>query len=76
MSGLRATVKNGRIVLDEATALPEGTVLHLVLEDEGDNLGPVERAARRAAILEGFAEAKAGDVIPAEDVLAELRLRR
>ena len=76
MSNLRATVRNGRIVLEEPTALPEGTVLHLVLDDEGDNLDEEERALLRAAIREGLAEAERGDVIPADEFLADLRRSR
>lgn len=76
MSHLRAVVKNGRIVLDEPTALPEGTVLNLVLDDEGDNLDEKDRALLRAAIREGLAEAGAGHVIPADDFLADLRRTR
>lgn len=33
MSGVRAQVKNGRLIVDEPTSLPEGTVLDLVLDD-------------------------------------------
>ena len=66
MSVLRATVQDGPIILNEPTALPEGTVLHLVLEDEGDNLDDADRSALRVAILEGFAEATAGRLIRRE----------
>ena len=76
MSHLRAVVHNGRIVLNEPTALPEGTVLNLVLDDEGDNLDDAERALLRAAIREGLIEAEAGDVISAGDFLADLRRSR
>ena len=34
---IRAHVKNGRLLVDEPTTLPEGTVLDLVLDDEGDD---------------------------------------
>jgi hypothetical protein len=43
---LRALVKNGHLVLDEPTSLPEGTVLDLVVDDEGDNLDDEERRPR------------------------------
>ena len=76
MSNLRAVVRNGRIVLDEPTALPEGTVLNLVLDDEGDNLDETERTLLRAAIREGFAEAEAGHLIPTDQFLVELRRSR
>jgi hypothetical protein len=38
MNKLRATVKKGRFVIDTPTTLPEGTVLDLVVDDEGDDL--------------------------------------
>ena len=72
MSQLRAIVRNGRIVLDEPTGLAEGTVLNLVLDDEGDNLDERERSLLRAAIREGLAEAEAGHLIAADEFLAAL----
>ena len=41
MSPLRARVEKGRLVLDEPTTLPEGTVA----DDEGDDLTNEERRA-------------------------------
>ena len=76
MSNLRAIVRNGRLVLDEPTALPEGTVLHLVLDDEGDNLDEKDRALLRTAIREGVAEADDGQLIDADEFLADLRRSR
>ena len=35
---LRAHVKDGYLRVDEPTTLPEGTVLDLVVDDEGDDL--------------------------------------
>ncbi|MEQ1567822.1 MAG: hypothetical protein ABMA64_19435 [Myxococcota bacterium] len=46
---IRASVVAGRLVVDEQTDLPEGTVLDLVLDDEGDNLDEAERSALREA---------------------------
>ena len=46
MSAIRAKVQNGRLLLDAPTDLPDGTVLDLVVDDEGDDLDEVERAAR------------------------------
>lgn len=51
MTQLRARVANGRIVLDEPTALPEGTVLDLVVDDEGDDLTDEDRRALHAAVI-------------------------
>ena len=73
MSGIRITVKNGRLVLDEPTALPEGTVLDLVLDDDGDDLDEAERTHLHAAIARAWQSAKDGKVRPAESLLDELR---
>ena len=73
MTGIRARVQNGRLVIDEPTDLPEGTVLDLVADDEGDNLTDAERAALHAAIARSAEDAKAGRVRPAADVLDDLR---
>jgi len=75
MSGIRARVENGRLIVDQPTTLPEGTVLDLVVDDEGDELDEAERAALNQAISDGWESAKAGNLIPAEEVLAELRKR-
>ena len=73
MSGIRAVVRNGRLVVDEPTGLPEGTVLDLVVDDEGDDLTEAERAALHAAIARSLDQFRAGHVVPAEQVIAELR---
>ena len=74
--GVRATVKNGRLVVDEPTTLPDGTVLDLVLDDEGDQLDPPQRRALNAAISTSLRQMSAGEVAPADEVLARLRARR
>ena len=73
MSGLRARVKDGRLVIDEPTSLPEGTVLDLVLDDEGDDLDITERAARDVALLRAWQHTQAGLGRPAADLLKDLR---
>lgn len=73
MPALRARVVNGRLILDEPTTLPEGTVLDLVLDDEGDDLSPQDLMVRDEAILSGWESAKLGRGRPAEDVLRDLR---
>ncbi len=73
---VRATVENGRLVVDEPTSLPDGTVLELVIDDEGDDLDERERAALNAAITESLQQADAGRTAPVEQVLALLRARR
>ncbi len=76
MSELRAKVTKGRLVLDEPTDLPDGTVLDLVVDDEGDDLDQAERAALDAAISRAWEQVKNGQAKPAADVLADLRDRR
>lgn len=76
MSALKAEVRNGRLVMDEPTELPEGTVLELAAVDPGDDLDDEERAALHQALEESWAQARAGKLIPAEDVLAKLRSGR
>jgi hypothetical protein len=75
MSSLRARVQNGRILVDEPTALPEGTVLDLVADDEGDNLTDTDRAALERAISKAWQSIQDGRGRPVADVLAA-RTRR
>lgn len=76
MGPIRARVKNGRLILDEPTDLPEGTVLDLVLDDEGDDLTPGERKALHVELRRSAGEAKKGRTKSGAKVLAELRARR
>jgi hypothetical protein len=75
MTAIRASVKNGRLQLDEPTALPEGTVLDLVIDDEGDDLDVEERLALDASLRSALASVRAGRGQPLHDVLTELRRR-
>ncbi|MEZ4337361.1 MAG: hypothetical protein R3B82_12125 [Sandaracinaceae bacterium] len=74
--GVRATVEKGRLVVDEPTTLPDGTVLELVIDDEGDELDERQRAALDAAISESLRQADLGQTTPGEEILAKLRARR
>ena len=76
MSPLRARVEKGRIILDEPTTLPEGTVVDLVADDEGDNLTEVERRILHEALEASWKSAEAGRLRPAFEILGELRQRR
>ena len=76
MGPLRARVENGRLVLDEPTTLPEGTVVDLVADDEGDDLTNDERRALHDALLTSWRSAEAGGLQPASRILDELRRRR
>jgi len=76
MRPLRARVQKGRLVLDEPTTLPEGTVVDLVADDEDDDLTADERRALHEALSSSWKSAEAGDLRPASAILDELRQRR
>ena len=69
---VRARVRNGRLVVDEPTTLPEGSEVELVVV-EGDDLDDEERARLHAALDRADEELRAGKGIPAAQVIAELR---
>jgi hypothetical protein len=80
MNAPKIRVENGRIKIDEATDLPNGTELYLVpatpiAGELVDELDDEERTELHQSIREGFEDAKAGRTIPAEQWLAELRSR-
>jgi hypothetical protein len=76
MQPLKAHVKDGRLVLDEPTDLPEGEIvyLHPVEAQVGtdDGFDDDERAALLAALDEGIAAARRGDHDDADEFIAEL----
>ena len=76
MSPLRARVEKGRLVLDEPTTLPEGTVVHLVADDEDDDLTDDERNALHVALSASWKSAGVGRLPSASAILNELRQRR
>ena len=72
---IKARVRQGRLVVDEPTDLPEGTELQLLPLDPGDWLDEEGRAALHEALRESGADVEAGRLVDAEDILRELRLR-
>ena len=74
MSAINARVKNGRLVLDEPTSLPDGAEVRLWVV-EGDDLDDVERDALHDAIREGLDDAQVGKTRDADEWRAELRTR-
>lgn len=76
MNRLRVRVEKGRLVLDEPTTLPDGTVVDLVADDEGDDLTDQEREALHDALSASWKSAEAGELRPASAILNELRQRR
>jgi predicted DNA-binding antitoxin AbrB/MazE fold protein len=78
---LQAVVKNGRLVLDEPTDLPEGEVVELVLvdahlNDGTDGLDDEERARLDESLRESIEQVRNGEAIDAAEALAELRAHR
>jgi hypothetical protein len=76
MKPLEARVDNGRLILNEPTTVPEGTVVDLIADDKGDTLTDEERRELHAALAQSSESARARRVRPASDVLHELRARR
>ena len=74
MAPLKAVVKNGRIVVDEPTELPEGTEIELVPVDE--EFDPEERARLLAAIDEGIEDFERGDHMDGFEFIAKMRAKR
>jgi hypothetical protein len=72
MQPFKAHVRHGRLVLDEPTELPEGAVVSLAIVDD-DEMSDEEHARLRAELEASIAEAKAGQLVDAEVVMAELR---
>ena len=74
MYAMKAQVRNGHLVIDEPTDLPEGTEWKLVLVDSlAYEMDPEERAEFLREVEISAAEADAGQLIDAADVLAKLR---
>lgn len=74
MTALKAHVHNGRIVVDDAVDLPEGTEVRVYLYDvSADPMSATERAALEEALDRSLAQADAGDLVEADAVLAELQ---
>lgn len=73
---LRARVHGGRLILDEPTDLPEGTVVDLAMDDEGDDLTPMERKRLETQLRGAWGDAKRGRVRAASAILRELRRGR
>jgi hypothetical protein len=80
MKTFEARVVKGRLVIDAPSPYPDGTVIRLVVAAEQPavdlDMDAEERAALRASLKRGKADAKAGRVTPAEKVIAELRAKK
>lgn len=82
MALLQARVKNGPLVLDEPTDLPEGTVVRIMVLDEldededDDGLTDKQRAALHRSLERGIAQSRAGQSIDGAELLAKIRGQR
>ncbi|MBK7402892.1 MAG: hypothetical protein IPJ34_43380 [Myxococcales bacterium] len=75
METVRARVRNGRLVLDEPTDLPEGTEIELAHVTDDDS--PWDLSAERMTELQQrIASADRGEVVDGDVVLARLRAAR
>jgi hypothetical protein len=72
---VRARVKNGRLVVDEPTGLPEGTEVELVAADEVDELPLEERAKLFGFLAASIRTHTPGKGTAADVLLAELGQR-
>ncbi|MBK6517266.1 MAG: hypothetical protein IPM79_39900 [Polyangiaceae bacterium] len=73
MDTLRARVRNGRLVLDEPTSLPEGAEVELLPVNGEDDLDDAERAALHQSLRESIAQMRAGQIVDGDELLERLR---
>lgn len=74
MHALKVQVLNGRLSFDEATDLPEGAVVDVVVID--DDLGVEERAELHASLERALDDSEAGRGVDAWEFLEQHRARR
>ena len=72
---IKARVTAGRLIVDEPTDLPDGTVLELLPLDPGDWLEEAERAALHEALRQSGVDMAAGRLVDASEILKALRTR-
>lgn len=74
---MKARVRNGRLVMDEPTDLPEGTEVTVsITDDDGGGYDDEERENINESLAVSFEQARRGQLIDADVVLARLRARR
>jgi len=74
MQALKVQVKNGRLVVDEPTDLPDGAEVEVVVID--DKLTPEERAELHASLDRALDDSETGRSVEASDYLKQYRARR
>lgn len=72
---IKAHVREGRLVVDEPTDLPDGTEVELLPLDPGDWLDEADRAALHKALQQSNSDVAEGRVVEAREVLEELKSR-
>jgi len=72
---ITATVRDGRIVVNAPTDLPEGTTVTLLPLDPGDWLDETDRAALHQALGQSESDVAAGRLVDSAEVLRELKSR-
>lgn len=75
MQALKVQVKNGRLVLDEPSALPDGAEVVVVAVDD-DDLSVQERAESHASLDRALDDSEAGRGMDAAEYLQRYRARR
>jgi len=71
-----ATVRGGRLVLDEPVDMPEGSEVELKLVHDGDDLDDADRARLHEALRVAEGELEVGRTVDAGELLRALRGRR
>jgi hypothetical protein len=74
MRALKAKVRQGRLVLDEPTDLPEGAEVEVAVFD--DDLTSEERAELHASLDRALEQSEAGEGVDAWEYLAQYKARR
>lgn len=74
MQALKVQVKNGRLVLDEPSDLPDGAEVEVVVID--DDLSVDERAELHASLDRALDDSEAGRGMEASEYLQRYRARR
>jgi hypothetical protein len=70
---IKGRVRDGRLIVNEPTSLPEGTEVQLLPLDPGDWLDEADRAALHEALAQAEADVKSGRLIDATEFLKGLR---
>ncbi len=74
MQAFKAHVKDGRIVLDEPTDLPEGETVYVIRD--ADEMDAAERAELDESIRESIEQMNRGELVDGAEALARIRAIR